>query len=101
MSAAITLMPRWPMPGGMRDVYNDAKPTELKYLARLIGNRVRMQGFIVSDFFARAGEFYQDMAGMASSLRREETIHAGLEATPTAFMALFTGGNTGKMLVKL
>ena len=86
---------------GMIDVYNDAKPTQLKYLARLIGNRVRMQGFIVSDFFARAPEFYRDMAGMAGALKREETVHDELEAMPAAFMALFTGGNTGKMLVKL
>ncbi|HEX8556367.1 MAG TPA: NADP-dependent oxidoreductase [Sphingomonas sp.] len=88
---------------GMIDVYNDAKPTELRYLARLIGNRVRMQGFIVSDYFARMAEFHRDMAAMmaAGTLRREETVHDGLESTPAAFLGLFSGGNTGKMLVRL
>ena len=88
---------------GMIDVYNDAKPTELKYLARLIGNRVRMQGFIVSDYMDRAAEFYRDMGALlaAGKLRAEETIHDGLDATPDAFMGLFSGGNTGKMLVRL
>ncbi len=87
----------------MIDVYNDAKPTQLKYLARLIGNRVRMQGFIVSDYMDRAGEFYRDMAALlaAGKLKGEETIHDGLDATPDAFMGLFSGGNTGKMLVRL
>jgi NADPH-dependent curcumin reductase CurA len=87
---------------GMIDVYNDAKPTSLKYLARLIGNRVRIQGFIVSDFKDQAG-FHRDMAAMLKDgrLQREETVFEGLDKTPEAFLALFTGGNKGKMLVKL
>ena len=88
---------------GMIDVYNDGKATELKYLARLIGNRVRMQGFIVSDYMERADDFYRDMGAMLASgqLRREETVMDGLEAMPEAFLALFSGGNRGKMLVKV
>nr|WP_309698124.1 NADP-dependent oxidoreductase [Sphingomonas sp. SORGH_AS_0870] len=87
---------------GMIDVYNDAKPTSLKYLARLIGNRVRIQGFIVSDFKDQQG-FYRDMAAMLSEgkLQREETVFEGLDRTPEAFLALFSGGNKGKMLVRL
>ncbi|WP_267435143.1 NADP-dependent oxidoreductase [Sphingomonas sp. GM_Shp_1] len=87
---------------GMIDVYNDAKPTSLKYLARLIGNRVRIQGFIVSDFKDHQG-FYRDMAAMLGEgkLQREETVFEGLDRMPEAFLALFSGGNKGKMLVKL
>lgn len=88
---------------GMIDVYNDAKPTQLKYLARLIGNRVRMQGFIVSDYMDRAEEFYRDMGALLASgrLKAQETVHDGLDAMPDAFLGLFSGGNTGKMLVRL
>jgi len=88
---------------GMIDVYNDAHPTELRYLARLIGNRIRMEGFIVSDFMPRAAEFYQGMGELLAEgkLTRQETVHEGLEATPDAFLGLFSGGNTGKMLVRL
>ncbi|VVS97056.1 putative NADP-dependent oxidoreductase YfmJ [Sphingomonas sp. EC-HK361] len=88
---------------GMIDIYNDGKPTELRYLARLIGNRVRMQGFIVSDYMNRAEEFYRDMGGWLKSgqLQRQETVHEGLDAMPDAFLGLFTGGNTGKMLVRV
>ncbi len=88
---------------GMIDIYNDGKPTELRYLARVIGARIRIQGFIVSDFMARASEFYADMAGMLQSgaLVREETVHEGLESTPDAFIGLFSGANKGKMLVRV
>jgi hypothetical protein len=88
---------------GMIDVYNDGKATELRFLARLIGMRVRMQGFIVSDYMTRGAEFYRDMGGWLAEgkLRREETVHDGLAAMPEAFMGLFTGGNTGKMLVRV
>lgn len=88
---------------GMIDVYNDVKATQLKYLARLIGNRVRMQGFIVSDHLGRTGEFYREMGAMlaAGTLKRQETVRDGLDAMPDAFLGLFSGGNTGKMLVRL
>ncbi|MFM9828029.1 MAG: NADP-dependent oxidoreductase [Sphingomonas sp.] len=88
---------------GMIDIYNDGKPTELRYLARVIGARIRIQGFIVSDFMSRASEFYADMAGMLQSgaLVREETVHEGLDSTPAAFIGLFSGDNKGKMLVKV
>ena len=88
---------------GMIDVYNSGAATELRYLARLIGNRIQIRGFIVSDFMDRAEEFYRDMGGLlsAGTLKRQETIHEGLDAMPDAFLGLFSGGNTGKMLVKL
>jgi NADPH-dependent curcumin reductase CurA len=88
---------------GMIDVYNSMKPTELRYLARIIQARIRVQGFLVLDFYDRMGEFYRDMAAMlkAGQLQRQETVHDGLEATPDAFLGLFSGGNTGKMLVRL
>ena len=88
---------------GMIDVYNSGAATELRYAARIIGARIRIQGFIVSDYMARAAEFYTDMAGMlaAGKLTREETVHEGLARMPDAFLGLFSGGNKGKMLVKL
>jgi hypothetical protein len=65
--------------------------------------RIRMQGFIVSDYASRAPEFYRDMGGWLQDgkLRREETIVDGLEAMPDAFLGLFTGSNRGKMLVRV
>ncbi|MFS0737521.1 NADP-dependent oxidoreductase [Sphingomonas sp. 1P06PA] len=88
---------------GMIQGYNSADPTSLRFLARLIIARVRMQGFIVSDFQDRIEEFHAGMAALIrdGKLRSEETIHKGLESTPEAFLGLFSGGNRGKMLVRL
>lgn len=88
---------------GMIDVYNSGAATELRYLARIIGNRIQIRGFIVSDFFDRRDAFVRDMGAMlaSGSLKREETVFNGLDAMPDAFLGLFTGGNKGKMLVKL
>jgi NADPH-dependent curcumin reductase CurA len=88
---------------GMIEGYNSTKPTELRYLMRVIAARIRIQGFLVTPYFARAQDFYQDMAAMVKSgaLTSQDTIHDGLEATPDAFLGLFSGGNTGKMLVRL
>ena len=88
---------------GMIDVYNSGAATQLRYLARLIGMRIRMQGFIVSDYANRAPDFYRDMGGWLQDgkLTREETIVEGLEAMPDAFLGLFTGSNRGKMLVRV
>jgi NADPH-dependent curcumin reductase CurA len=88
---------------GMIEIYNDAAPTELRYIARVIAARIRLQGFIVTDFLPRAGEFYRDMAGLlqAGKLSARETVHEGLDAMPEAFLGLFRGGNTGKMLVRV
>lgn len=88
---------------GMIDIYNSAKPTELRYLARLIGMRIAMKGLLVSDHIAQAGDFYRDMGRWLAEgkLTSEETVFDGLDAMPDAFLGLFSGGNTGKMLVRV
>jgi hypothetical protein len=88
----------------MIDVYNDGKSQEMKYLIRAIPARIRMEGFIYTDQFIECmEEFYADMGGLIASgaVTMRETVHEGLEATPDAFLGLFSGKNTGKMLVRL
>jgi NADPH-dependent curcumin reductase CurA len=69
----------------------------------VIGKRLRIQGFIVFDFIARRHQFLEQMMGWARAgqLRWEETVMEGIEAVPEAFIGLFRGSNTGKMLVRL
>jgi NADPH-dependent curcumin reductase CurA len=69
----------------------------------VIAARIRILGFIVFDYQPRIGEFYAAMAPWLKSgaVKSRETIVDGLEAMPAAFLGLFTGANTGKMLVRL
>lgn len=88
---------------GMIDVYNDGQPQEMKYIIRTIPARIRMQGFIYTDYLKDMPEFYQDMGGLiaAGQVKARETVREGLDSTLDAFLGLFSGENTGKMLVKL
>jgi hypothetical protein len=57
----------------------------------------------VSDHLERQAQFYNDM-GMwiaAGKIKWQETIVAGIENAPRAFIGLFRGENVGKMLVRL
>ena len=87
---------------GMIDGYN-GKPTNLRFLMRLIGMRVTMRGFIYTDYLPRVAEFHRDMAGWLASgaVKSRDTVVEGLDHTPDAFLGLFSGKNTGKMLVKV
>ncbi len=88
---------------GMISGYNSTEPMEFRYIMNVIGKGIMMKGFIVTQFMSRAAEFYQDMGAMvqAGKLESQETVHEGLESQVDAFRGLFTGGNTGKMLVKV
>ena len=88
---------------GMIEGYNGGEPTQLKYIMRIIAMRVRLQGFIYTDYLSKLGDFYRDMGAMMATgqLKSRDTVVEGLDQTLAAFQGLFTGANTGKMLVKL
>ncbi|MEO7240988.1 MAG: NADP-dependent oxidoreductase [Sphingomicrobium sp.] len=88
---------------GMIGGYNAAEPTCLRYIMRVIGMRIRLQGFIYTDYLPRLGEFYNEMGGWIAGgqVQSQDTVVEGLERMPQAFLGLFSGANTGKMLVKL
>ncbi|HEV2639985.1 MAG TPA: NADP-dependent oxidoreductase [Actinocrinis sp.] len=89
---------------GAISVYNATEaPTGPRNLALAIGKRLTLRGFIVSDYAARQEEFQTEMAGWLAEgrIKTVETYVDGLENTVDAFLALFSGGNTGKMLIRL
>ena len=88
---------------GMIDNYNAGPPPSFRYIMRVIAARIRMQGFIYTDYLSEMADFYRDMGGWiaAGKISSRETVRDGIEAAPQAFIDLFSGGNTGKMLVKL
>lgn len=89
---------------GMISQYNATEPTPApRNLGLIIGKRIKIQGYIVSDYTDRAGEFYADMSTWLAGgkIVNQETIVHGIEQAPAAFIGLFTGENVGKMLVKV
>ena len=72
-------------------------------LAIAIGMGLTLKGFIVSNFPDRRADFERDMAAWVTSgrIKYDETVYNGLEGMAEAFIGLFTGANTGKMVVNL
>ncbi|HTJ65125.1 MAG TPA: NADP-dependent oxidoreductase [Alphaproteobacteria bacterium] len=88
---------------GMIETYNALDPIGLKNMMRIVRARIRMQGFIIFDYNHRIDEFHSQMGKWIAEgrIRSEETVRDGLAAMPQAFLDLFAGGNTGKMLIRL
>ncbi len=71
--------------------------------ANLIIKRGRMEGFLILDYFDRLPEGQAAVAGWLreGKIKSSEHVVDGLENAPDALNLLFTGGNTGKVMVKL
>ena len=87
---------------GMISGYNGA-PVSLANVRSILTNRLKVQGFIVSDHLDEWPEALKELGAMVASgqLKYRETIAHGLENAPQAFMGLLKGENFGKQLVKL
>ena len=87
---------------GMIAGYNGA-PLPLTYPALILMNRLKVQGFIVSEHMEVWPEALKELgtAVATGKLRARESVAQGLEAAPEAFLGLLKGKNFGKQLVKL
>jgi len=68
-----------------------------------IGKQLCVEGFLAGRWAGeRWGEGIKAMAGwvLKGDIKPRETVLEGFEKMPQAFMGLFTGANTGKMIVK-
>jgi NADPH-dependent curcumin reductase CurA len=84
--------------------YNDVRPEPgPRNLSLIVSKRVRIQGFIILDHYARFPDFLAEVAPwvLGGQIRCRETIVDGFENIPSAFAGLFRGDNVGKMLVRL
>jgi NADPH-dependent curcumin reductase CurA len=89
---------------GMISQYNATEPVPGPgNLSYVIGRRLTLRGFIVSDHYDRLPQFYADMGKWIDQgkIKWRETIIEGIENAPRAFIGLFKGDNLGKMLVKV
>jgi NADPH-dependent curcumin reductase CurA len=87
---------------GMISTYNGDREG-VRNLSVLIYSRIRMEGFVASDFPHLQEQFQSDMTGWLKSgqMRYQETVLEGFERAPEALIGLFEGRNAGKMLVRL
>jgi NADPH-dependent curcumin reductase CurA len=87
---------------GMIAGYN-GKPVPMSYPQLLLTNRVKLQGFIVSEHMEVWPEALKELGTLVATgkLRPRESIAQGIEAAPEAFLGLLKGRNFGKQVVKL
>ena len=84
--------------------YNDAEPATITdNLTFIVGKSLRIQGFIVTDHADMLGDFIKDLSSWmaAGKIKPAETVYDGIDKATEAFSGLFSGENTGKMLVKI
>jgi NADPH-dependent curcumin reductase CurA len=81
----------------------DGQPMPVQNFRSVLVNRLKLQGFIVSEFPDLWPGALQELGALVASgrLKYRETIAQGLASAPEAFMGLLKGRNFGKQLVKL
>ena len=87
---------------GLISGYNKMDPSMASF-GNVLVRRLRVQGFIIIDYVSRFMEAATQLGQwkMFGKLKDRETIVEGLEKAPDAINMLFTGGNIGKLIVKL
>ncbi|MDZ4161280.1 MAG: NADP-dependent oxidoreductase [Burkholderiales bacterium] len=87
---------------GMIAGYN-GEPLPMVNPALILVNRMRVEGFIVSEHMEVWPEALTELGTLVATgkLRPRETVAEGLAAAPEAFIGLLKGKNFGKQLVKL
>jgi len=89
---------------GMISQYNLQNPEGVHNLMNIVGKRIRMEGFIVSDSAAEYGErFFHDVTAWlkGGSIVYKEDVVVGIEKAPEAFIGMLKGKNFGKQVVKI
>ncbi len=89
---------------GAISLYNNERPQPgPSNLSLIIGKRLTIKGFIVSDHMNELPAFFAEVGPLVlgGKLVVRETVVEGLDRMPGAFLDLMRGGNVGKMVVKL
>lgn len=88
---------------GLISQYSATEPYAVKNLRSVLVNRLRMQGFIVSDRMQLWPQALAELGELVASgrIKYRETVAHGLANAPRAFLGMLRGENLGKQLVKL
>ena len=81
----------------------DGAPLPMNNPALILVNRLKVEGFIVSEHMEVWPDALQELGALVGSgrLRPRESVAQGLASAPEAFLGLLKGRNFGKQLVKL
>jgi len=89
---------------GAISTYNATRiPVGPRLQGILLVNSALMRGFIISDFAADFPTAINQLTKwyMDGKIKNKETVLKGFDNIPKAFLGLFDGTNTGKMMVKI
>jgi hypothetical protein len=88
---------------GLISEYNATEKVGLRNLWQILARRATIHGFLIADYAHRFAEGGEQMAQWLSEgkLRADEDVQEGLENAYDAFMRLFSGANTGKLVLKI
>lgn len=88
---------------GLISEYNSPEKWGLRNLWQVLARRATIHGFLIADYADRFAESGAQMAQWLAEgkLRIDEDVQEGLENAYAAFMRLFTGANTGKLVLKI
>ena len=86
---------------GMISQYNLEHPEGIHNLLCLLTKRIRMEGFLVFDYYHLYPKFLEMILPQIKEgkITYVEDIAEGLENAPSALIGLFSGRNIGKQLV--
>ncbi|BEP69007.1 MULTISPECIES: NADP-dependent oxidoreductase [unclassified Variovorax] len=81
----------------------DGQPLPLANPALILINRLKIEGFIVSEHMEVWPEALTELGTLVGTgkLKPRESVAQGIESAPEAFLGLLKGKNFGKQLVKL
>ncbi|KAJ6917628.1 hypothetical protein NC652_019844 [Populus alba x Populus x berolinensis] len=87
---------------GMISQYNLHQPETIQNLTNIVYKRIRIQGFVVMDYFDQYSKFLDFILPCIreGKIVYVEDIAEGLESGPAALIGLFSGRNIGKQVVK-
>ena len=88
---------------GMVSQYNLEQPEGVNNLMNVVYKRVRMEGFVVFDYYPLYAKF---LDSVLPYIREEKIVYVedvveGLESGPAALVGLFSGRNVGKQVVAI
>ncbi len=88
---------------GLISQYNATEPYGVRNFRSVLVNRLKVQGFIVSDRMELWPQALKELGGLFAEgrLKYRESVAHGLENAPAAFLGMLRGENFGKQVVKL